>query len=79
MSLHIGIDYTAAIVQGGGIGRFTRELVRALIDADGQYRFHLFSAKQPVITSYSIHYTKLYESARIWVALFIDQGTTEFR
>ncbi len=53
MSLHIGIDYTAAIVQGGGIGRFTRELVRALIDADGQYRFHLFSAKQPQLFTVS--------------------------
>jgi glycosyltransferase involved in cell wall biosynthesis len=45
--LKIGIDVTSAITQGGGIGRYTRELVRALIalDSDNEYRF--FSAKQP--------------------------------
>ncbi len=45
----IGIDVTSAIVQGGGIGRYTRELVRALVQEDSTYYFHLFSAKPPDI------------------------------
>jgi glycosyltransferase involved in cell wall biosynthesis len=37
--MHVGIDYTAAVHQGGGIGRYTRNLIRALAkcDTDGQY------------------------------------------
>ena len=45
--MRIGIDVTAAITQGGGIGRYTRELVRALIALDGENDYHFFSAKQP--------------------------------
>ena len=41
----IGIDVTSALSQGGGIGRYTRELVRALVAQDSQYQFRLFSAK----------------------------------
>jgi hypothetical protein len=29
--MHVGIDYTAAVRQRAGIGRYTRELVRALL------------------------------------------------
>jgi glycosyltransferase involved in cell wall biosynthesis len=38
--MRIGIDYTAAVRQGGGIGRYTRNLIRALseLDAENQYR-----------------------------------------
>ena len=45
--MKIGIDVTAALTQGGGIGRYTRELVQAVtaIDAANSYRF--FSAKPP--------------------------------
>jgi glycosyltransferase involved in cell wall biosynthesis len=37
--LRIGMDYTAAVRQGAGIGRYTRELVRALarLDQDNDY------------------------------------------
>ncbi len=37
--MRIGIDYTAAVRQGAGIGRYTRELVRALakLDRDNDY------------------------------------------
>lgn len=49
----IGIDVTAANTQGGGIGRFTRELVRALLDLDGRAHFHLFSARQTSGPSFS--------------------------
>jgi len=43
----IGIDITSALTQGGGIGRYTRELVRALISQDSYNRYTLFSAKIP--------------------------------
>ncbi len=45
--MRIGIDVTAAVSQGGGIGRYTRELIHALavVDAVNEYRF--FSAKRP--------------------------------
>lgn len=43
----IGLDVTAALTQGGGIGRYTRELVRALVELDnGRFSFHLFAARQ---------------------------------
>jgi len=34
--MRIGIDVTSALTQGGGIGRYTRELVRALTALDGR-------------------------------------------
>lgn len=43
----IGIDVTPAVTQGGGIGRYTRELVNALVKSGDDYRYHLFSARQP--------------------------------
>jgi glycosyltransferase involved in cell wall biosynthesis len=47
--LRIGIDVTAAITQGGGIGRFTRELVRALVASDPENNYRLFSARPPAL------------------------------
>jgi glycosyltransferase involved in cell wall biosynthesis len=44
MPLKVGIDYTAAIWQGAGIGRYTRELVRAILAAGGDFRYMLFYA-----------------------------------
>ncbi len=43
----IGIDITSAVTQGAGIGRYTRELVSALIELDSESSYALFSAKQP--------------------------------
>lgn len=43
----IGIDVTSAVTQGGGIGRYTRELVNALVRAGDDYSYHLFSARPP--------------------------------
>lgn len=43
----IGIDVTASVTQGGGIGRYTRELVRALVEVGGEHTYHLFHAKPP--------------------------------
>lgn len=45
--MRIGFDLTAALTQGGGIGRYTRELVRAVVDANSAHQFRFFSAKPP--------------------------------
>ena len=42
--MHIGIDYTAAVRQGGGIGRYTRSLVRTVSAIDRENRYTLFVA-----------------------------------
>ncbi len=43
--MRIGIDYTPAIQQTGGIGRYVRELVRALAAVDHKNQYTLFVAK----------------------------------
>lgn len=43
--MKIGIDVTAALTQGGGIGRYTRELVSALTAVAPELDYHFFSAK----------------------------------
>lgn len=45
--MRIGIDVTAALTQGGGIGRYTRELIHALVAVDPNNRYRFFSAKAP--------------------------------
>ena len=47
--MRIGIDITAAVTQGGGIGRYTRELIHALVKADKENEYQLFSARQPAV------------------------------
>lgn len=42
--MHIGIDYTAAVWQGAGIGRYTRSLVGALLRLDRENRYTLLYA-----------------------------------
>lgn len=42
--VRIGIDYTAAVWQGGGIGRYTRNLIRALAKLDMDNYYTLFVA-----------------------------------
>ncbi len=42
--MRIGIDYTAAAWQGAGIGRYTRELVRALLAEGAPHHYRLFYA-----------------------------------
>ena len=46
-SPRIGVDVTSALAQGGGIGRYTRELMRAIAESDSRYLFKLFSARVP--------------------------------
>ncbi|MGB3716346.1 MAG: glycosyltransferase family 1 protein [Candidatus Promineifilaceae bacterium] len=43
----VGIDVTSALSQRAGIGRYTRELVSALVRNDKSTEYLLFSAKQP--------------------------------
>ncbi|MEM7800774.1 MAG: glycosyltransferase family 1 protein [Chloroflexota bacterium] len=45
--MRIGIDVTSALTQGGGIGRYTRELVHALAltEFNSSFDIHLFSAR----------------------------------
>lgn len=47
--MDIGIDVTAALTQGGGIGRYTRELIHALVAVDNTNRYRFFSAKPPTV------------------------------
>ena len=42
--MRIGIDVTSAVRQGAGIGRFTRELVRAFLSLDSPHEYALFAA-----------------------------------
>ena len=44
--MRIGLDVTAAVSQGAGIGRYTRELVRALAAAEPQHAYRLFFASR---------------------------------
>lgn len=44
--MRIGIDYTAAARQGAGIGRYTRDIVRALARLDADSRYVLLSAER---------------------------------
>ncbi len=48
MGLRIGFDATSAVRQGGGIGRYTRELLRALAAADPQSEYRLFFAARSI-------------------------------
>ena len=43
--MRIGVEYTAAIAQSAGIGRFTRGLVSALLDLDQYNQYVLFYAQ----------------------------------
>ena len=45
----IGIDVTAALTQGGGIGRYTRELVHAVVAEAPDIHYTLFSARPPAV------------------------------
>ena len=46
----IGFDVTAALTQGGGIGRYTRELIHALVTAAPEFDYRLFSARSPAVS-----------------------------
>ncbi len=54
--MKIGIDYTSAATQGAGIGRYTRELMRALLalPSDNSYSFFYASPKKIRISEFRI-------------------------
>ena len=49
--MRIGIDVTSAVRQGAGIGRFTRELIRAYLSLDLPHEHILFAATGGLSTS----------------------------
>ena len=42
-AMRIGIDYTSAVQQRAGIGRYTRELVSALLALDKSHQYTVFA------------------------------------
>ncbi len=51
--MHITIDYTPALRQSAGIGRYTRGLVAALVESDGDNQYTLFCAGEaPALLSW---------------------------
>jgi len=44
VTLPIAVDYSSALAQGGGIGRYTRELIAALAQQDSRAPYVLFAA-----------------------------------
>jgi glycosyltransferase involved in cell wall biosynthesis len=42
--MRVGFDATPAVTQGAGIGRYTRELLRALAELDSRYHYRLIYA-----------------------------------
>lgn len=72
---HIAIDYTPAYEQGGGIGRYVRELVAALAFEDQQTNYRLFvagankhSLPTPIAPNFTWCPTRLTPTwlARVW-------------
>ena len=53
-ALRVGFDATPAVRQGGGIGRYTRELLRALAAIDSATQYRLFYASPPRAPRYSL-------------------------
>jgi glycosyltransferase involved in cell wall biosynthesis len=82
VNIQVGIDYTAAVHQSAGIGRYTRELVRALAASAAAWPevcYHLFVAganqsavpPSPGWPNFAWHPTRLTERwlARLWYRL----------
>jgi glycosyltransferase involved in cell wall biosynthesis len=86
----VGIDVTSALSQRAGIGRYTRELVSALIRFDKALEYVLFSARQPSWDSLSsripedahVRYTQSFLSERwlyrLWYRLRIPIPVQSF-
>lgn len=73
--MKIGIDYTAALKQSGGIGRYTRNLIIALIQLDSQDHFTLMltpDAPREGLHHFQPHPNinyKLYPLAERWMTI----------
>ena len=77
MPLRVGFDATPAVRQGGGIGRYTRELLRALAEVDQSTEYRLFYAAPggapgralpPLPANFSVRHLPLDDIwlARVW-------------
>ncbi|HZY43940.1 MAG TPA: glycosyltransferase family 1 protein [Anaerolineae bacterium] len=73
--MKIGIDYTSAVSQGAGIGRYTRELIRAVLALPSDHYFSLFYASRTNIQESEIrnqrseiHHLRFHDKwlTRIW-------------
>lgn len=78
MTASIGIDFTAALHQSAGIGRYTREMVRALAAQDSTLQYRLFVADARAVSlpelpgpNFKWSLTRLSERwlARLWYRL----------
>ena len=74
--MRIGIEITAAVRQGGGIGRYVREMIRALAKGDTANRYQLFFASPnpipfppaPLPSNFSTRHLQFHDIwlARLW-------------
>jgi glycosyltransferase involved in cell wall biosynthesis len=74
--MKIGIEITAAVRQGGGIGRYVREMIRALAHGDAANRYGLFFASpnpvpfplSPLPSNFSTRHLPFHDIwlARLW-------------
>ncbi|MBI5348792.1 MAG: glycosyltransferase family 4 protein [Chloroflexi bacterium] len=74
--MKIGIEITAAVRQGGGIGRYVREMIRALAHGDAANRYQLFFASphpvpfplSPLPSNFSTRHLPFHDIwlARLW-------------
>jgi glycosyltransferase involved in cell wall biosynthesis len=74
--MRIGIEITAAVRQGGGIGRYVREMIRALAQGDAANRYQLFFASpnpvpfplSPLPSNFSTRHLPFHDIwlARLW-------------
>lgn len=73
--LKIGIDYTAALKQSGGIGRYTRGLITALAQLDSQHHYLLLAptdAPAAGLQSFQAHSnfsSKIYPLPERWLTI----------
>lgn len=77
----VGIDYTPAYEQGGGIGRYVRELVTALSRLDLDTSYHLFVSgyTNSELLSFPLNYS--YKSTRLtpkWLARIWHRANLPF-
>ncbi len=49
--MRIGIDYTSAATQGAGIGRYTRELMRALLATPSPHQYSFFLRQAQTVST----------------------------
>ena len=74
----IGIDYTAAVQQGAGIGRYVRELVAALLrlETPESFQYRLFAASSTSLPALPYRVTRLpFHDRMVWAGLSTQNDT----